>query len=245
MKGLTQPQPLTLIGILRDKPVSIRSKIQMNFSDAKAEIVHIITQYGLQLAQYLHPTPEQVLFSADMILSDYGQLSAEDVELCLRNGIKGLYGEIMRFDTSVICGWLTKYVEEKRQAAMNYKADIPKKQTGKGEPMPPEVKQGLIELFQKHGIKEPFSREDDKPKRKPYVWPEPDPNSKFYKLTIDALEYFKELWNQQGNKTMTENSNTPWIMYGQPAHGYSPDSFLTMCYALQNEMDENETQQTT
>lgn len=225
---------LTLIDILKDKPVSIRTKAEMDFEETKMEIFALITRYGAQLAAYLHPTKLQVFGCTDIILSDYRQLSTDDVELCLRNGIKGLYGEIMRFDTSVICGWLTKYVEEKRLAAMNYKADIPKKQTGKGEPMPPEVKQGLIDLFKKHGINEPFKRQDEKPQRKPYVWPEADTIFK-----ASCLEYFKEQWDKQGNKTMTENSNTPWIMYGEPAEGYCPKSFLEMCYALQNEMDEN------
>lgn len=106
---------------------------------------------------------------------------------------------------------------------------------------PPEIKQELVELFKKQGIAKPFEdREDEKPQRKQYVWPEADTVFK-----ASCLEYYKEQWNKQGNKTMTENSNTPWIMYGEPPQGYSPDSFLTMCYALQNEMDESETQQTT
>lgn len=227
-----RPQLPTLQEIIRDKPATIRGLMEVNFSDTKAAIVSIITKYGLQLAAYLHPTQEQVIGSTDIILSDYKQLSIEDVELCIRNGIKGLYGDIMRFDTSVICGWLTKYMEEKRLAAMNIKEEKPLRLMGQGDPMPDHVKEGLTNLFKKHGVKEPFAKE--KKNVKEYVWP--IPKDDFEK---EVLVHFNELWEKQGSKTFSSLDLTPWAFYGNPKQGFSPDSFLTMSYDLKNEMRAN------
>lgn len=57
--------------------------------------------------------PGQADEIAQQIISDYPLLSIDDINLCLLNGTKGNYGQIYRFDISVIYEWIRMYEEEK------------------------------------------------------------------------------------------------------------------------------------
>lgn len=52
---------------------------------------------------------------AQQIMTDYPLLSIEDINLLLLNGSKGKYGEIYRFDISVIYSWIKAYELEKAE----------------------------------------------------------------------------------------------------------------------------------
>lgn len=49
------------------------------------------------------------------IIRDYPLLSIDDINLVLLNGCKGKYGQIFRFDISVIYDWIRIYEEEKAE----------------------------------------------------------------------------------------------------------------------------------
>ncbi len=56
--------------------------------------------------------PEHPLEIAKMLISEYATYSLDDFQIMLRRGVSGRYGEIYRFDVSVIFNWMAKYCEE-------------------------------------------------------------------------------------------------------------------------------------
>lgn len=57
--------------------------------------------------------PGQADEIAQNIVADYPLLSIDDINLLLLNGTKGKYGQIFRFDISVIYDWIREYEAEK------------------------------------------------------------------------------------------------------------------------------------
>ena len=61
----------------------------------------------------------QAVEIARELIAEHPNESLEDFCLCLRRGIKGIYGDIFRFDVVVIFGWFKQYLEEKYQVLEN------------------------------------------------------------------------------------------------------------------------------
>lgn len=59
----------------------------------------------------------QSLEIAKSLISDFPGESLQDFCLCLRNGVRGAYGDIFRFDILVISEWFRKYLDQKYEAA--------------------------------------------------------------------------------------------------------------------------------
>lgn len=65
-------------------------------------------------------TAVQIETAAQDIIEDYYYLNLADFALCFKNGRKLRYGEIYdRMDSSVILGWLNKYIEERTTFSAN------------------------------------------------------------------------------------------------------------------------------
>lgn len=196
---------------------------ERDFETTKAAVVKLITDTGLQLAQYLHPTKEQVFGSADIILIDYKGLSLDDIGLCFRQGLKGQYGDIMRFDTSVICGWLTKYQEEKRQVAMQMPSNqFPsKKEREKTVPMPENMKELKEKLAP--GKRVEFKPEIDPEEEKEFLYGKnPKKHLKGNPLTPSELETEAfSVWDKLSKKL---NRDSSFLTYG--GETYNQDSFV-------------------
>lgn len=67
----------------------------------------------LSVGNNLKPTQAEEI--ASNIINDYPLLSIDDINILLSNGTKGKYGEIYRFDISVIYSWIRSYEEEKAE----------------------------------------------------------------------------------------------------------------------------------
>lgn len=62
---------------------------------------------------------------AVMIIEDFEWLTFPDVKLCLRNGIKGKYGEVFdRVDVQVIYRWFEAYKEERLAASEKLRREL-------------------------------------------------------------------------------------------------------------------------
>ena len=198
-----QIQSLTLTSILRDKPVPIKGlKESQSEIDVRAAILKIITEKVLTLAPFKQPKPEQMAFFVDMVYSDYTALSLDDLQLCMSNGLKGLYGvkngeqdNIISFDSEVMLRWLQKYSEEKRIAAMNFNPapsnQFPRK-VDKNRPvkMPQHIREAL-----KNDIGYMFKKKEAKTMVPRINW-----KMKMPGLTdeeVQIYEYFDDLWNEQ------------------------------------------------
>lgn len=57
----------------------------------------------------------QVKIIVEDLIDKYENESIEDFVLCFKKARLGEYGEIMRLDSAVLCGWMTKYLDEKYQ----------------------------------------------------------------------------------------------------------------------------------
>jgi len=201
-----QNKSLNIQQIIREKPIKIKSHAERDAVEIRAAIIQVIAKSVLTLAPFKQPTPEQIGFFADMIISDYGQLSLDDLQLCMLNGLKGLYGakkgehdNIISFDSEVMLRWLQKYGEEKRTVEQNYNVSsnqFPTKKNYEPSKMPIEIKESLTKMFKKAGIDKPFNRHE---KAKSIVvkdWRKlvPGMDEEVYKI----WEWFDEQWNEQG-----------------------------------------------
>ncbi len=137
-KQSTQLPQLSINQILQDKPVKIGSLIHQDYMGVKESIIHVISGHNKNLATFMHLTPDQLNGISDFIINQYSDLSMDCFRLAMMNGMAAKYGEVKRFDGAVIYDWLTKFREEKRQAAMTFKPKT-KEDLTKAVPMPVEM----------------------------------------------------------------------------------------------------------
>lgn len=249
---MQQTQSLTIQKIISDNKPTIKTHANTNFINLKAVLVSIITDTSLKLAQYLQPTKEQISAASDIIISDYSHFCVDDVRLCMLNGLKGLYGEIMRFDVSVICGWLTKYKEEKRIAYTQHNPEPIK--TLKDEyrnTLTPELREKLYAAIgkldqKKISIKQEISKEEEEeflhgPKKKEIKKLPPNKPSD---LEIAAWYSFDLLHKlQEGKYDIIATASTNQIgqrMVWYNGIKYSQDSFCRFYFL---ELSQNESEQ--
>lgn len=105
---------LTVLQILKDKPVTIKSQCQHSENDVRAAVILIINSNAKLLAEYKRPTVEIVIAATNLIISQYSHLSIDDIRLCIQNLCSGLYGEIIALDFERYGKALKVYSEEKR-----------------------------------------------------------------------------------------------------------------------------------
>jgi len=64
-------------------------------------------------------TAAQIFSAAEFIVIPTDEalycLTIEDIRLCFSKAIMGHYGEIYRLDVNIICQWLGKYMDERKQ----------------------------------------------------------------------------------------------------------------------------------
>lgn len=70
----------------------------------------------------LNLQPAQVSFIAKSLRENFTYESLADINLCLKRGIMGNYGQIFRIDGAVITNWMQAYLDEKYDALEQRKA---------------------------------------------------------------------------------------------------------------------------
>ena len=193
---------LTVQGILRDKPLTIRQICNNSVSDGEQvtlNIMNTIITMSSLIAEYKRPTHEMVLAASNLILGKYSHLSQDDVTLCMSNLFTGLYGEIIAIDIERFGSALHKYSEDKRLTAITHNEKPKERPISQNESykMPENVRQGLVSLFQKHGIANVFEKKEEKKKAERINWKEKIPSLTDQEVQI--YEWFDDEWNEQGN----------------------------------------------
>jgi hypothetical protein len=226
---------LTVLQILKDKPVTIKSQCQHSENDVRAAVILVINSGAKLLAEYKRPTVEIVIATTNLILSQYSHLCIDDVRLCIQNLCSGLYGEIIALDFERYGKALKVYSEEKRVTEVSYQTSnqFPKNNYTPTK-MPIEIKEGLSKMFKKAGIAKPFSR-DEKPKSIVIKdWRTLVPNMD--EQTYQIWEWFDEKWNEQGC-TLKEGCTEPLIEYNEKF--YTRGEFTKEAKALINQSAQN------
>lgn len=87
---------------------------------AKAAIVDIVSRAAAMLNVGKQLQPHQVEFLADEILLEYYWLNIGELRYLFLQGTRGEYGTIYdRFDSTVVFGWIEKYLEVRADIAAN------------------------------------------------------------------------------------------------------------------------------
>lgn len=235
----------TMMEIIQSKPSNLKALAFLDYEKCAESIENVIADTQILISTTKEINDLQLKAAAKLIISDYGDLSLPDLKRCMSDGIKGLYGEIYRFDVNVVCSWLTKYQNEKEKVVSGLpvltdeqvsnlrkwqekkiKEPVEAKELVKSAAMPENVRQGLTNLFKKHGIKQPFKASEKR--QDLYKWPEPKDD--FEKQCLDV---FKEKWIEQGEKLLKKGSR-PYIMHPINENDVmlNPDNWLTYCYQL-------------
>jgi len=206
---------LTVLQILKDKPVTIKSQCQHSENDVRAAVILVINSGAKLLAEYKRPTVEIVIATTNLILSQYSHLCIDDVRLCIQNLCSGLYGEIIALDFERYGKAFKVYSEEKRVTEVSYQPSnqFPTKKNYEPSKMPVEIKESLTKMFKKAGIDKPFNR-DEKPKSVVVKdWRKLVPNMS--EKTYQIWEWFDEQWNEQGCPLTKDKSMSQIIEYNE------------------------------
>jgi len=78
----------------------------------EALLAVLILKYSNMLSVGGNLKQGQSIEIAKMIVSDWPTMSLDDFNILLGNGVKGKYGQIFRFDITVVYEWIAAYQEE-------------------------------------------------------------------------------------------------------------------------------------
>lgn len=126
---------------------------------AKDAAIEVIGQAAALLNVGKNLKPHQIEFIAGEILREFYWLNIGELRFVMNCGVRGEYGEIYdRVDTTVIFGWIEKYMEARQEIAANRaqraesEAEAAEKAREKSPteiPMPDAVKEALAKLENK------------------------------------------------------------------------------------------------
>jgi hypothetical protein len=115
--------PATIEGALDATPIHMIAKA-VDPARVEAFIAYHLTKLAalVNVDQRLNIQPHQVRFIAQALMENFSYESLADINLCLKRGAMGFYGEISRIDAAVITGWMQSYLDEKYDALEQRKA---------------------------------------------------------------------------------------------------------------------------
>lgn len=133
----------------------------------------------------------QTRLCRDLIINDpdLSRLNFADLHVCVNRALSGYYGAIYgSIDSTLIGGWMRKYIEEKKEALMRSKLadEIPQIETN-GIPMPEYVRETMKKL----------ANTDRETTYKNHVRRDLTPDEQ---RAVGILTEFDRLWKEQGYK---------------------------------------------
>jgi len=132
-----------LAAIPEQKTLSVlRTEDEMEAADAVALLIAwLIEQVNVKRSM----TDDQVDNLAADVVHGYGWLRLEDIALCFRNGLRGMYGPILdRLDAAILHDWLRQYGEDLRASRA---AEQDSRRASAKEPMAERVSKSLRAFF--------------------------------------------------------------------------------------------------
>lgn len=184
----------------------------MDRPGVESSITFQLTSFNKLLAEFKRMKTEMFKPAMEFIMASYNDLSMDDLRLCIHNGIKGLYGDIIVFDVAVLGKWLTTYREDKRIAAVQFNPapeksnQFPRKDHRVSYKMPDRIRELL-----KRDIGYEYKAPEEKPKR--INWKEKLPDLTDQEVQI--YEYFDDLWNEQGCRLKVKTTDQIVEVEGQ------------------------------
>lgn len=98
--------------VAESTPVSSLIAHGASIGQIKAIVAALITKYANMLSVGGNLKQGQSIEFADMLLEEYPTASLDDINIMLSRGVKGRYGDIFRFDVSVLFSWMKLYQAE-------------------------------------------------------------------------------------------------------------------------------------
>lgn len=188
--------------VLSGLSLSIRKAIespsfnQLMAQGAKEERIEallgvMILKYANMLSVGGNLKQGQSIEFAKMIVSDWPTMSLDDFNILLSNGVKGRYGDIYRFDISVLYGWIEAYQDQ----YWELKDNLPK-QPSALEMLPDDKIQEIQDVIKESEVKAviPITEKEiqeegqEKPKKPEYT----PPDKSYIRMTELKIRYGRE-----------------------------------------------------
>ncbi len=117
MEKATELLPTTVEGCLDATPIFMVEKVIDPIKVEAFIAYHIVRVAAMvNVDPRLNLQPAQVKFIAQSLRENFTYESLADINLCLKRGIMGFYGQIFRIDGAVIVSWMQSYLDEKYDA---------------------------------------------------------------------------------------------------------------------------------
>jgi hypothetical protein len=197
--------PICMIEKVID-PLKIEAFIAYHLIHVSA-MINVDTRLNLQ--------PAQVKFIAQSLRENFSYESLADINLCLKRGAMGFYGDIFRIDGAVIMGWMEKYLDEKYDALEQRKAK--EKHPDKAKPVKQVVdgSKYIKQMLENLGV--PNDPPKDNAKENAYQRHKVE--SQHHVTTADELqkkqlhiEYIRANYNPDGSKKPTWIPEQDWTL---------------------------------